>query len=552
MSVSIILYNMNKKRNSSKQPINTDIYKTVTGNFVEDSSMFAPVFTLSRDEVLNIAKFNYFSIAWPSDSAVTTRYYWVKDKVAQKDGTLKVSGFEDCFATFRTHISNSSFYVKRSDYSYRDELPDTSFSIGSEPKHIYHKALLEVTDSDNVTVHFPYSPYDTDGVYIVGVAAPETIDGSHITPADTSEFKRGGIKYYTFNPSDMYDFIKAMERMQVGRGADYKMTDFIVSCMYLPIDIKCFGLEWAVDTKNTYFMLSYNEDTNQGYWVSITNRHYISSIADLGTVHIQQVVDPKDANDNYLTHPQYSSYGKMANAQPFVKVTLTDAMVGSIELPAYPLSRLVSYNIEYVLDLVTGYITINCHPIGVQPIIHSVSSSIGVPIALSAISTDSYVNRKMAQTARNKTAATTMISPVLGAVGGAMSGGVPGAIVGAVGGLAAGIVNTVVGKDQYDATIYQNSRFESEVIGNNGTLCVSSDGPIVCNPIIWYRYYEIDDTANFIVHPRIVNKYILGTSLYLNSAFAICENAQLLVNTGLTYDEEQIICDQLNSGFFFE
>ena len=109
MSVSIILYNMNKKRNSSKQPINTDIYKTVTGNFVEDSSMFAPVFTLSRDEVLNVAKFNYFSIAWPSDSAASTRYYWVRDKVVQKDGTLKVSGFEDCFATFRSNILAGSY-----------------------------------------------------------------------------------------------------------------------------------------------------------------------------------------------------------------------------------------------------------------------------------------------------------------------------------------------------------------------------------------------------------------------------------------------------------
>lgn len=549
MSIAITLYNVNKKRNSSKLPSVSEVYLNVTGNFVEDSSFFNPTVVLSRDNVVNVAKFNYFAISWPNDIAAT-RYYWVTDKVIQKDGCLRVSGTEDCYATFRSKIYGSTFYVKRSSESYNGGITDTSFAVDRSRTYDFEYMVSYGEDPSGNPYHNLYSP--DDGFYVVGISAPEVTATGSQTAADTSFTKRGGIKYYEFKPSDMNAFVRALERLQVGKLADNKLTDFIVSCMFIPIKLDAFSLSWS-GTTDTTFMLSYNEDTQEGIYVTVENRNRIVSNYPLqwaaGVLRLLLLT-------NVHNHPDYSVYGDMVNTAPYTSITFIDSVVGSIDLWSDNYSNgasqsgITAFIIDYQLDLCTGYVVVDAMSTPtIQRCRKSISASVGIPITLTAISNDSYVNRKMAQTARFKSGAGSLVSVGAAAIAGGVAGGAVGAAVGAAGGIANMIVQGVVAKDQYDVAMYNNASFEPDIIGSNGTLAI----PYVSDDVgIVYKYARIKDTTDFVKHPRLTYKSLAGSVLYTNGEYAICENAQLSDNTGLTYNEESIICEQLNSGFFFE
>ena len=152
---------MIKKRISTKQPSSDDIIKTVTGNFISDSSFFRPTIIISRNEVFDVAKFNYISIAWVNDlPANRIRYYWVKDKVIQADGCLRVETIEDVFATFKTSIYNSNQWVQRA--SKEDNLYYNDSSLPTKNKPVIRRTAL--------TDMFSY----TGGIYIIGCIAKES------------------------------------------------------------------------------------------------------------------------------------------------------------------------------------------------------------------------------------------------------------------------------------------------------------------------------------------------------------------------------------------
>ena len=556
MSIAITLYKVNKKRNSSKLPSVSEVYLNVSGNFVEDSSFFNPTVVLSRDNVVNVAKFNYFAISWPDDIAAT-RYYWVTDKVIQKDGCLRVSGTEDCYATFRSKIYGSTFYVKRSSESYNAAIADASLAVDRDRTF----DVDYLVNNENVsTPGADQEIYDIyDGFYVLGISAPEVTAVGSITSADTSFTKRGGIKYYEFKPSDMDDFIQELERLQVGKLADHKLTDFIVSCMFIPINIAAFDIEWS-GTSSTTFMLSYNEDNNDHVYITIANRHRLVGLIPDTIEDLQKGVLGRNRVTNKHYHPDYSVYGDMVNTAPYTSVMYIDPVVGVVDLFSdnyikagtgqTEISGVTQIGIDYQLDLCTGYAMIDIFPWPFGWTCHkSISGSVGIPITLSAITTDSYVNRKMAQTARFKTAANSIISIAGATAAGAVAGGLPGAAAGFFGGYATMLVQGIVAKDQYDVAMENNAGFDAEVIGSNGTLALPK---FVVYPCIVYKYIRIKDTTDFVKHPRLTYKSLAGSVLYANEEYAICENAQLSDNTGLTYNEESIICEQLNSGFFFE
>lgn len=117
--MQITLYNLAKRRNSTKQPSNGT---NITVNLKEGTSYFNPSFILN----LNPTRFNYLS--WDN------RYYYITNIENTRNGIYTISCELDALATYKSDILGTTAFVLYSSSNYDVGIPDTRLS--TKPNYI--------------------------------------------------------------------------------------------------------------------------------------------------------------------------------------------------------------------------------------------------------------------------------------------------------------------------------------------------------------------------------------------------------------------------------
>lgn len=117
--MQITLYNLAKRRNSTKQPSKGS---NITVNLKEGTSYFNPSFILN----FNPTGFNYLS--WD------TRYYYITNIENTRNGIYTISCELDALATYKGDILGTTAFVLYSSSNYDVGIPDTRLS--TKPNYI--------------------------------------------------------------------------------------------------------------------------------------------------------------------------------------------------------------------------------------------------------------------------------------------------------------------------------------------------------------------------------------------------------------------------------
>lgn len=117
--MQIKLYNLAKRRNSTKQPSNGT---NITVNLKEGTSYFNPSFILN----FNPTGFNYLS--WDN------RYYYITNIENTRNGIYTISCELDALATYKSDILGTTAFVLYSSSNYDVGIPDTRLS--TKPNYI--------------------------------------------------------------------------------------------------------------------------------------------------------------------------------------------------------------------------------------------------------------------------------------------------------------------------------------------------------------------------------------------------------------------------------
>lgn len=117
--MQITLYNLAKRRNSTKQPSKGS---NITVNLKEGTSYFNPSFILN----FNPTGFNYLS--WDN------RYYYITNIENTRNGIYTISCELDALATYKSDILGTTAFVLYSSSNYDAGIPDTRLS--TKPNYI--------------------------------------------------------------------------------------------------------------------------------------------------------------------------------------------------------------------------------------------------------------------------------------------------------------------------------------------------------------------------------------------------------------------------------
>ena len=499
MSITITLYNMIKRRISTKQPSSDDIIKTVTGNFISDSSFFRPTIIISRNEVFDVAKFNYISIAWVNDlPANRIRYYWVKDKVIQADGCLRVETIEDVFATFKTSIYNSNQWVQRA--SKEDNLYYNDSSLPTKNKPVIRRTALS-----NM---FSY----TGGIYIIGCIAKES--------GTTYCFSKGGVRYYSFTVSEGEALFNYLANIK-GRFADFNIAQYFISCYYLPTIRN-------LNTSKTNTTFTFNEENSVTFTIEHTT---ISNVSD-------GISKPFSSNIDILNHVQYSTYGQLVNQRPYHNIALNYGPFGTLEIPYEKVANNKIW-IEFRIDLATGegamFISTGGQSTVEEPGEYCIASStaqVCPSIPLVSLTSNPYLKQVSNQLNMVENVSGLLLSGITS------TPNKPSPIISS----GISLINAAA---NYPIVESENKIPITNVVGSNGSF-VSFEGQYLYN--IVYTDYEVVNFNKDLFGNLINDMRLLST---LAGGLVICSNA-FITDTNISYDEHEILSNQLNSGIYLE
>ena len=155
----------------------------------------------------------------PDDPTVvtTTRYYFISNVTYLTNDLVQIDCTEDCLATYKSAISNTTQYVLRAAGSYDGTIPDTMAITTSQP---------EVKKSSTSSPLFTTTPF----CYVIGLA--------NATTATTR--KRGNVSYIVLaSQNELNAFIHALNQLApTAETAGMKPFDYIASVTAIYANIR--------------------------------------------------------------------------------------------------------------------------------------------------------------------------------------------------------------------------------------------------------------------------------------------------------------------------
>lgn len=272
-----------KMNNSTKKPKDDQLPSiTYDGWFKEATSINTPVMQIDITPKTTPLDFVYCYI---EDLG---KYYFVQDIVSRTNKIWDYYLVEDCLATWRDKILNSSQYVIRSLMTKTDKsFVDDQMVLSAD--YEYHDVKIDgFIDTSTVT----------DGCFCLGIQK----DG-----AESGAFVAGSVSYYILSPASLQQFINALISLDLsGDTGLSKMATFsavnpiqyIVSCVWLPFTLNRIIAQTG-NGAESIGVLDWNSGVN-GYRVKNT-----AIYSDRGHVLVSDI--PK--------HPQKAGYGRWVDVQ---------------------------------------------------------------------------------------------------------------------------------------------------------------------------------------------------------------------------------------------
>lgn len=272
-----------KLNNSTKKPKDDQLASiTYDGWFKEATSINTPVMQIDITPKTTPLDFVYCYI---EDLG---KYYFVQDVVSRTNTIWDYYLVEDCLATWRDKILNSSQYILRSLITKTDKsFVDDQITLSAD--YEYHDVKINgFIDTSTIT----------DGCFCLGIQK----DG-----AESGAFVAGSVSYYILSPASLQKFINALISLDLsGDTGLSKMATFsavnpiqyIVSCVWLPFYINKVIAQTG-NGAESIGVLDWNSGVS-GYRVKNT-----AIFSDRGRVLVSDI--PK--------HPQKAGYGRWVDVQ---------------------------------------------------------------------------------------------------------------------------------------------------------------------------------------------------------------------------------------------
>ena len=301
MSLTVRLYNFQKKPNSTARPSGGDTYDC---ELKSPCSLMNPVLLMKG----NMENYNYCRIA------DFHRYYFIQD-IVFNEGLWELHCNVDVLASYKDTIGSTNCYITRSSVNYDGTIIDSLYPARTQC------TISNVQDAWN----FGWTGFE-DGYYILGLQGTQ---GSN----------SNGVLYYQLSPAD---FVSVISGFYSNTGTTWwgnlvdgvinalnKMSDFVVSCTWMPIKL--------------------NEET-------ATHRVFVGSYNTGVDAHR---VDAYPANNLGIEftvpkHPQASSRGSYLNYPPYARYELIDPLVGTVPLNPNVMRDISTLKVSLDIDHTTA------------------------------------------------------------------------------------------------------------------------------------------------------------------------------------------------------
>lgn len=271
-----------KMNNSTKRPKTENTYIEYDGWFKEATSINTPVMQIDISPRTTPLDFIYCYVV------ELNKFYFIQDIVSRTNTIWDYYLVEDCLATWRDRILNTSQYVlrsliKKTDKSFVDD------QMVLSANYEYHDVKIDgFIDTSTIT----------DGCFCLGIQK----DG-----AESGAFVAGSVSYYIISPASLQKFINALISLDLsGDTGLSKMATFsavnpiqyIVSCVWLPFTLTKIIAQTG-NGSESIGVLDWNSGVS-GYRVKNT-----AIFSDRGRVLVSSI--PK--------HPQRAGYGRWVDVQ---------------------------------------------------------------------------------------------------------------------------------------------------------------------------------------------------------------------------------------------
>ena len=248
----------------------------------------------------------------PDDPTVvtTTRYYFIFNPTYLNNDLVQIDCVEDCLATHKSAISNTTQYVLRAAGSYDGTIPDTMAITTSQP---------EVKKAFTSSPLFSTSP----NYYVVGL----------VNTLTSATRRKGTVSYIAFTGGQLSRLINAMNGfVATAETAGMTPFDYIASVTAIYADIS-----------SALTSVTGNIAFNQYWYIQDIPYYTISKdlvITSTGTLSIPHHPQLNSTTKQYLDYAPYSNYQLLAG--PF----------GSINIDRRIFNTWINYGV--IVDVTTG------------------------------------------------------------------------------------------------------------------------------------------------------------------------------------------------------
>ena len=355
-----------KRINSTKRPTG-NAQLSLDGFIREGTNITNPVIGIKNLGATSPSSYSYAYIE------KFQRYYFISDWKYDK-GIWYAHMTEDCLASWRTNIGNTSAYIERSASESDGSVMDNLYPC--DTNYVIQKTALSSAWNG-------VAP--SGGCYVVGIISGDS------SATDTS-MVGGSVTYYVLTPANLRSLIHYLysgsflndngfpatttltqQLTQEVAKAFVNPSQYIVSCTWFPFGVSAFASGSNVDIQIGYYDLGSNHGTGK----------LLTSVFTTATI-----------TGIIPSHPLASTRGEYLNYAPWSKHTLIVEPFGSIPIDTSFLRIGSSLYGEVTIDPVTGKAILRVKilpPSGsgnTDCVMCEVSAMFGVPIQLAQVTSD--------------------------------------------------------------------------------------------------------------------------------------------------------------------
>ena len=314
MSITVTLYSLTKRENSTKRPTGSGTDFSCT--MIDDTSLMNPTFKLSIGS--NPIGYNY---CYVSDFG---RYYFITD-IRTYQNFWYISCRCDVLASFKTQIGSQTHYVLRAASEYDEYISDNHYGAK------INEAATLLTSSGPLY-------WGTNHSYVVGITGY----------APDNAYQVGSVTYYQFDDDMLLNFVyylmhdlgtycNIVTAPYTDPGVQEALINpiqYIVSCVALPVG----------------FPASYTQETD------INFGYYHWTVQGTGKVRALQLGETvtETGTITLTKHPQASTRGKFMNGAPFTSYTFHLGPFGDIPLDPADYIDATNFRYKILYDMCQG------------------------------------------------------------------------------------------------------------------------------------------------------------------------------------------------------